>query len=375
MSNHSKYNQSKEPKKFNLRIDGQDKLIIDPASIPNQVPKEDLDVFMNGDKDPYFKVQKIDYPIIANGYNYVEPFFKSFTSKLNFRMIPGSKEGHKMSYDGRPSNDLFLVGSKFESNGDGTGSVYFKNYIPKTIGDKDNSAFILENKANLIEYSLVSYTKDERIENGDGSVSWNVVQSMMGERNDAVDIGAMSQKLNGKQVEESTKNIQGEVMDKKKEALDTLKNFKLNGEINLLEIAKYLSLENQVVTDELKAKANSFDEVAKMCGDKTPKDFINDIEKERKENAVEVRKAKMNELFGEETITGSEKQNMARVYANEVIGNSELTEEKVNSVLDSPIFKKFNADLADVDSDVNTIGVIDGKKENKADNKPKVQEY
>ena len=353
---------SDEVKKLNLRATNDKPLKITAEEIPNLVPEKILSQWMEGDDDPYFKVQKIDYPLMANGYNYVESFFESFISKLNRAPIPGSKAGHETSWGKRPPTDLLLVGAKIEKKKNGKGSVFFKNYIPKEGESGDNTVFIKENKSGMIDFSLVSYTRDERTENADGKATWNVVESMFGERNDAVGYGegAMKQKTNNR--DSDPEKNKGEGMSKKEEALQTLKTLKANAEITILEIASEIGLESQIITDEQKTNLSKFNAVKALCGETDPADFVSNLLTEKKENAAKVRKAKLNEVFGELKI--NEKENKARVYAEKILGDAELTEEKINEVKEDSIFKSLAAEIADVDSDLNRIGVSEGKKEN-----------
>jgi hypothetical protein len=187
-----------ELRKLNYYRKKDTKLDIDPGSIPTLIPKTTLAEWQQGDEDPYYKIQEIEYPIVANGINYLESFFKSFISKLKKRPIPGSKSGHSMwSYE-RPSTDFIMVGAKLESNGDGTGKVFFKNYIPPEGAGGSNETFIKENKSDMVHYSLVSYTEDNIYADEDGNQKIDVVKSVKGERNDAVEygLGAMEQKTN-----------------------------------------------------------------------------------------------------------------------------------------------------------------------------------
>ena len=165
-------------RKINLRKDNDKPLKIKADEIPTLVPETAMVKWMEGDKSPYYKVQKIDFPLVANGYNYVESFFESFINKLNRAPIPGSREGHEMSWGKRGKTDFLLVGGKIDKKKNGKGSVYFKNYILPEGESGDNANFIKENETGMVDYSLVSYTKDERIENPDGSVTWNVIESM-----------------------------------------------------------------------------------------------------------------------------------------------------------------------------------------------------
>ncbi len=137
-------------KKFNLKS-SKGLLKIDPDTIPITIPKKAQAEWMGGDDNPYFKIQAIDYPVKANGDNYLESFFKSFIAKLKIAPIPGSKQGHETSWGKRGDTDFILAGALMDPKGDGTGTVYFKNYIPK----ENNKTFIKELKTNMIEFSLV----------------------------------------------------------------------------------------------------------------------------------------------------------------------------------------------------------------------------
>lgn len=362
-------------KKLNLRMEGDQPLDISPDSIPNLVPADYLNKWMEGDETPYFKIQEIAYPLVANGYNYTEKFFKSYISKLKKRPIPGARLGHEMGWGKRAVTDLLLVGAKFNSNGDGSGTVLFKNYIPPVGESGDNTVFIKENKTNMIEFSLISYTKDEREEHPDGSVTWNVIESMFGERNDAVAYGegAMTQKTNNRD-DDVPDNKRGENMGKKQETLDTLLTLKNNAELSLAEVAKHLGLEDQLVTDEQREAVVKLNAIQKLTGEKDPVEFINEALDEVKQNAIDVRAAKLNEAFGPVEFEDTKKANKARVYADQVIGDAELTEEKINEIKESDIFKALAAERADSDSDVNQIGVVESKK-NKDSKGPKVVEY
>lgn len=61
----------------------------DPATIPTLVPAEVMNKWLAGDTEPYYKLQKIDYPITANGIVYTESFFESFLNKTKRAANPG----------------------------------------------------------------------------------------------------------------------------------------------------------------------------------------------------------------------------------------------------------------------------------------------
>jgi hypothetical protein len=187
-----------EPKKFNFRSESDAKLALSPDSIPTLVPSDALALFQGGDSAPYYKLQAIDYPTTANGWTYTEDFWKSYIAKLNRAPIPGSARGHTTAWGARGPTDLLVVGGRVDSKGDGSGTVYLKNYIPPKGESGDNGVFIAMNKAGMVDYSIVSYTRDEVASLPDGSMDRKCVESLSGERNDAVDYGtgAMDMKTN-----------------------------------------------------------------------------------------------------------------------------------------------------------------------------------
>jgi len=339
-------------KKFNLKS-SKGLLKIDPDTIPITIPKAAQAEWMGGDEDPYFKIQAIKYPLKANGDNYLESFFESYISKLKNAPIPGSKSGHEMSYGKRGDTDFILAGALMESKGDGKGTVYFKNYIPK----ENNETFIKELNSNMIEFSLVSNVVEERIEKKDGSVEWNVIESVYGERNDAVDVGAMDQKLNA---QNNIEDIGEKRMDKK-EILEGLLVLKTNNGITLPEIAKNLSLETLLITDEQKANLTKHNSIVKLCGEFDPVEFIKGLVEERKENMASVRSAKMTESFGVKVFEDTKKANKARLYAEKVLGDAELTDEKVNEIKEDELYKYHALERSDVDNPENELGVSEEK--------------
>ncbi len=172
---------------------------LDPDTIPTLVESPVLKKKIAADKDPVYKVQKMSYPLKGNWLIYGESFFKSFLSKLESRPIPGSKSGHVWSGMERPPTDFYLVGGRVDSNGDGTGDVYFKNYIPKKGDKSDNDRFIDDIQMNMVHFSLCTWPDIMEVEDpATGVVTRTAISSRKGERNDAVeyDLGAMKQETN-----------------------------------------------------------------------------------------------------------------------------------------------------------------------------------
>ena len=362
---------NKDMKKLNLRVSNDPLLTIDPSTIPITIPKEAQEEWIQD--DPYFKIQEIEYPILANGYNYTESFFKSFVKVLKSRPIPGSRDGHNTAWGSRGITDLLVVGGKVESNKDGTGRVYLKNYILPVGGSGDNAVFIKENKTNMVEYSLVSYTEDEPIYDEAGNyLRTDVMKSLGHERNDAVGYGegAMDQKTNTQQGKE---NIGEERMDKK-EILAALGTLKTNLEITLPEIAKALNLESLLITDSQKANLAKHNTIVKLCGDTDPVELIEGLVKEKKENTASVRSAKIDKEFGPVEFADTKKVNDARGYAEKILGSDELTEKKLNEIKEDAIYKKLAAERQDITSDENELGM--GEKDKKTNSTtPEVVDY
>ena len=326
-----------EAKKVNFRGGGSGTTDISPSEVPTLIPEKAKKEFMEGDADPYFKIQEIEYPIKANGYIYTESFFESFVEKTKIRPTPGSKSGHSLRWGERPPTDFILVGGKLVKNGNGTGKVYFKNYIPPKLVS-DNEAFKKEARADMVHFSLVTYSKDEIVESPDGDREYYVIQSLYGERNDAVefDTGGMDQKTNkaetGITPDEAYKNNTGEKpMD---ELLKKLLTYKANGELNVSEFAKKLGIE--VKTDEDKKNASLVTRYQNAVG--TPEN-AEQILADKKANSGKVMGAKIVELFGTKEING--KKNRAHAYATKVLKDAVEANDEV----------KFNAVIEELKTD------------------------
>ena len=361
---------NKDMKKLNLRVSNDPLLTIDPSTIPITIPKEAQEEWIQ--EDPYFKIQEIEYPVLANGYNYTESFFKSFIKVLKDRPIPGSRDGHDTGWGARGVTDLLVVGGKIQSNKDGTGKAYLKNYILPVGGSGDNTVFIKENKTNMVEYSLVSYTEDEPIYDDAGNyLRTDVIKSLGHERNDAVGFGegAMDQKTNTQQGKE---NIGEKRMDKK-DILAALLVLKTNNGTDLPEIAKTLGLESLLITEQQKTNLAKHNSIVKLCGDTDPVEFIEGFMKERKENAASVRSALIDKEFGPAEFADTKKANSARVYAEKILGTAELTEEKLNEIKEDAIYKKLAAERQDITSDANLLGM--GEKDKKNTTETEVVDY
>lgn len=167
--------------------------------IENLIPPVAMNELIKDDPNPFYSVEAIRYPVIGNTHiwgvqgTYEEPYFESLAESLKTQVIPGSKDGH--SSGGKPANDLFLVGVKLIKNGDGTGVAYLKNYIPPRGFSSDNYGLIRDAKLGILRFSLVSKPVYDQ-----GKINslneYHIIGTRGGDRNDAVEEGAMAQTVN-----------------------------------------------------------------------------------------------------------------------------------------------------------------------------------
>ena len=212
----------------------------------------------------------------------------------------------------------------------------------------------------MIEFSLVSYTKDEMVELPDGSREWNVIESMFGERNDIVGYGegAMEQKTNSERESDKKKNI-GDSMDNLKDAMDLLLTAKNNEKIDLETIAKHLDLSHQLITVEHKNAVATVKKLNGLTDGVELVEFVEGLVDEKKLNAVAVRDAKMTEVFGSKVDETTKKENVIRSYADDVLDGKELTDKAIEDLKKNSIYLGLTADKADMNSDQNSLGVIE----------------
>jgi hypothetical protein len=171
------------------------------ADVETLVPKAAMDALTNGDSEPFFKIEAIDFPAKGSGGVYDGSFFKSFISVCKDRPIPGSKRGHEWA--SRGNSDFYTVGGRIDSTDNGkTGTVYLKIYMPPKGDTTDNVGLIRDAKAGMVHFSLVSRpdfnVKAEKDETGNPIQVRHFTASVGSERNDAMEYGggAMAQIVN-----------------------------------------------------------------------------------------------------------------------------------------------------------------------------------
>lgn len=363
-------------------------LTVNPLTVPTLIPAEIQKEWGIKDDD-FFAIQEIDIPIVANGYHYDMEFFNSFITGLNKRPYPGSA-GH--AYGARNDTTSLLVGGQYINNGDGTGKAIFKNWFtPTPKGESLKKEF----KSGMINFSLVSRTRDQLQKDENGNYEWHVVASEGAERNDAIDTGSgsMKQKTNetddnqdddNNAIEDDANNINSGVTGKynndkrgnsMSESITDLKNklftdlqqFKQNS-ISFQEVARAWGAENLLITDLhinalntieefKKLKINSIDDVKRLLEENKK------LNEKNNSNFAAVREAKLNELFGmPELMIGTEKKpNELRLYASEKLNS--VDESKFNEAIEdfkkSPLALSLASLQADSTSKLNQIGIKD----------------
>jgi len=177
------------------------RLSVTEKEIPTLVPNDVMSSLLNGDDDPYYKIEAIDYPANGTGGIYEKSFFDSFVNGLKERPYPGSKRGHE--FTSRPASDFYTVGGSVVPKNDTSGTVYLKMYIPKQGDFTSNDGFIRDAKAGIVNFSLVTYPEYTVTPSKDGNDIRHFTASKGYERNDAVEYGAgaMEQQVNSKKTE------------------------------------------------------------------------------------------------------------------------------------------------------------------------------
>jgi len=333
-----------------------------PVDIPTLVPEHIMSKWMDGDKDPYFKIQKMEYPIKAKGIVYTESFFESFLGKLKDRPIPGSKAGHSIWWGERPNTDFILAGGKLEKTGNESGSVYFKNYIPKIGESGDNSIFIKENQSGMVHFSLVTYPKEITEVDEDGNSIHTAIESLFGERNDAVEYGtgAMKQitnKTDGVAGDEKQNNYrENNIMDKT-ELLKRLNALKADGDVTLVEIAEAFGQSGKIITDAHKNALKVVEDL-KGIGVIEPVKEFTDIQNKMSEDFEAVKNAKISENFGTSKLNEKgEETNLLFNYAQNQLKDvsAEDLEEKINSLKEDPVAKHLSSEAADLKNNILSV--------------------
>jgi hypothetical protein len=163
------------------------------ADVPTLVPNADKNPIFDGDPDPFFKIEAIDFPAKGSGGVYDGSFFKSFVNVTKDRPIPGSKRGHEWASRGK--SDFYTVGGRIDSLDNGkSGTAYLKIYMPPEGDETSNVGLIRDARAGMVHFSLVSRpdfnVKTEKDDMGNPIQVRHFTASVGAERNDAMEYGA-----------------------------------------------------------------------------------------------------------------------------------------------------------------------------------------
>lgn len=326
-------------------------LTMSPDDIPTLVNENILAMWQEGDDNPYYKLQEIALPLVANGITYDRRFFDSFVSKLEDYPIPGSKRGHSINWGERPVTDFILIGADVSDD-----VVFLKNYIPPETEAGSNETFIVENKSGMIHFSLVADAELLIREDGDDFEAI-ALTSLGGERNDAVPVnkGAMKQVTNYA-AGEPAGDQQEEPMEPK-EMLAKIANLKNSGDLDIGVIADSLGVRILNAAD-----GRALDFVREQFGD----DVEGGVRRLRDQvaNGLEQhRSATLTNAFGAAKLEDGQ-ENALRTYADEVtagLSGDEL-DAKIESVKNSAIAKRLAAQQVD-----ERHGIVDGGGSDDAD--------
>jgi hypothetical protein len=372
-------------------------------SVPNLVPDKKLKSILDGDSEPYYKIESIEYPVKGSGGIYTEQFFESFLNVMRDRPIPGSKRGH--TWESRPSSDLYTVGGRMDSKGDGTGTVHMKVYIPKN-GDSDsNVGLIRDAKANIVHFSLVTWPEYTVTKDADGNEITKFTATKGYERNDAVEYGAgaMKQTVNSEfdwldeakklieagkinAVDDSTEVIRNgfvmrtalrrivsrapngnpevanliSMIDKrnkeskvtKQEILDALDSARKNNDMTLEDCAKVFNQADRLMNDEARQALSLKNQFAEL-GVKDPVGEYKALAEKNAELAKAERSVALTNAFG-----APDEKNLIRSYAEEKVPENAIGKnlaDAIEAVKNSPIAKQLAGQMADPHSNVNRV--------------------
>ncbi len=314
--------------------------------LPTLISDEKFNILTDGDEDPYIVAQAIKYPIFANGDNYTEEFFESFLERNKDSYFPGSKGGHSWSSIERQDTHFYQVGGQIVKNNNGTGTVYFKLYIPKNTDFGSNESFIKEVKADGVDFSLVSNVGGRW---NDTTNEYDILSSKGYERNDAVGRGegSMNQKINSKK----------EVSDMTPEELLKKLNIAIeNKEISKKDVLTKLNCSDLIKTEEDEKNLKIHTSLVDVLGE-SPIEKATELTKAVKLNADAAREKVLFDAFGK-----SDKDNLVRNMAETLLVGKELNETEIESVKTNSLFLAISGDEADHNSVKNKLKVSEGNE-------------
>lgn len=401
-----------------LNFSGPGPALPPAASVPTLVRPAVMSSLSEGDPEPYYKVEAVEYPAPGKGGTYEKSFFKSFLNIMKDRPIPGSKRGHEFS--SRSSSDFYTVGGDLVDNADGkTGTAYFKIYIPQKGDTTENFGFIRDAKAGIVHFSLVSapeyvtkkdpktgeevrhflsskgFERNDAMEYGTGAM-----QQVVNSQSDSIDfkvarelvtsgrfdrstkvsgapvqggivyrsaLRSMISRANGQDLPEVAELISlidkhrngGSSMETKEEALGVLSNLMANGRLNVAEVAKACGFEAQVRTPADAANADLVRAINSKLGDK-PIERIDALMSNSEAFAAATVERAVSAAVGQKVVKnaeGKDVDNPAHAYAMSACRGKSGAE--LNSAIEAlkadPVMVALNAARADGESGINKV--------------------
>jgi len=338
---------------------------ISPDEIPTLVKQKTMDILTEGDPAPFYCVEEIeDITEEANGVEFVPKFWSSYMKKMKTAPVGGSKDGHHDPWETSP-DDFYTVGGKSEGN-----KILLKLYVPPMGFSSTNERFIKHIRSGMVHFSIVSWTKDEHEVDENGYVTKiRAVESMKGERNDAVQVGlgAMKQKVNKEIPGEQPEKIKHErkyIMAENEyaEMIKNLGNRITNGEVSKIEIATALGI--PVIGENHKSAIKTLKEISEIVGEK-PVEKIK-IMKANEQKVLQQkfensREKLMIDEFGQ---PGTEKlpnlkREAAELMISKIIVSDEELKQQVETAKKSPVVLSFAKQEADITSNTNDLtGIV-----------------
>lgn len=159
-------------------------------------------------------------------------------------------------------------------------------------------------------------------------------------------------------------NEEGVQMDKN-ELLKNIQTFRTNGDITLLEVAKVMGLEDQLLTDNAKNCIKIVKELEK-AGFKDPVNEFPELKKKADEAESAKRENLLTEKFGNKMLkdaAGNQVENVVRQYAEQRFVNG----AKIEEIEKDPVMVTLKAASADYQSPQNRILIREGDRQNQGD--------
>jgi hypothetical protein len=328
--------------KLNKRSEAVNIPEVKASDLPTLIGDEKLNILTEGDDDPYFFSQGIQFPIEGNGDVYTEEFFKSFLARNSERAFPGDKYGHDIKWYNRQPTHFYQIGGEIRGN-----IAYFKFYVPSQTDTESNDSFKKEIKTNGIDLSLVSKVSYKYNESDQ---KYYILTSEGAERNDAVGFGDGSME---QAVFNSNKNIEEDSVLTLDELITKLNAFLDNKEVSKPELFKKLNCEALLKTDADVENLKVLNSLVEKLGDK-PIEKADELLNTVKTNAETVREAGLETAFGKK-LNADGTENTIRTQGELLLANKDCTPENIEAVKKNSLFIAVAGNLADENSKLNKI--------------------